>query len=78
MSGGKGNTHTPQNGVLLRNKTDISPFRRYARFALPHGKDMKNRQGQDKRAAPAAPTAFHVLAMGQSEGRKRIDRLRPL
>ena len=35
MSGGKGNTHTPQNGVLLRNKTDISPFRRYARFALP-------------------------------------------
>ena len=26
--------HTPQNGVLLRNKTDISPFRRYARFAL--------------------------------------------
>ena len=34
MSGGKGNTHTLQNGVLLRNKTDISPFRRYARFAL--------------------------------------------
>ena len=51
MSGGKGNTHTPQNGVLLRNKTDISPFRRYARFAFHE--DMKTVKGQDKRAAPA-------------------------
>ena len=25
---------TPQNGVLLRNKTGVPPFRRYTRFVL--------------------------------------------